>query len=256
MSAPETLPGTPATAGTHSPGVFVWHEFVAPSIDAAKAFYTQLFGWTVKEMKMGDGPAYHEIFAGEKPVGGFFALDGVPAHWNGYVSVPDVDQAVAKVTAGGGAVLMPPKDVPNVGRFAAVKDAQGAVFSLFKSAHGDPDTEVMPVFGEFCWDSLSTTDVEAAKAFYAGVIGWEAGDGVFKMGEKMEASFEQAPPGVPAAWLTHVFVEDMAATRTKAEGLGAKVLMAEVPAGPWGSFAVIQDPAGGVISLFQPNQEG
>lgn len=58
----------------------------------------------------------------------------VPAHWLTYFWVDDVDASVQKAASLGGAALMPPMDIPNVGRFAVVRDPQGAVFAVFKGS--------------------------------------------------------------------------------------------------------------------------
>ena len=58
-----------------------------------------------------------------KPDTGF---DGVPDHWFAYIAVDDVDARVAGVEAAGGEIGRAPFDVPEVGRFAVVKDSTGA----------------------------------------------------------------------------------------------------------------------------------
>jgi len=57
---------------------------------------------------------------------------GVPPHWMIYITVADCDERAAKAKELGGAVCVPPTDVPNVGRFAVINDAQGATFSLIQ----------------------------------------------------------------------------------------------------------------------------
>lgn len=264
MTESQTLAGAPQTTGTYTPGAFVWHEYNALDITRARKFYSDLLGWTIKAMPMEGGQEYPEIFVGEKPIGGFFQLDPAhvgkdcPAHWHGYVSVPDVDKATEDIKAAGGRVLNGPMDIPNVGRFTVAMDPQGAVFSVFRSLHGDPSAEVHPDVHEFCWDSLGSTDVPAAKQFYARAIGWQAeGDdceAVFKFNGLMEASANVAPPGVPSHWLVHIYVEHLAKSRARAVELGGKVLMEEQDVG-YGTIAVIQDPDGAVFSLFQPREE-
>ena len=59
-----------------------------------------------------------------KPGAGF---DGMRDHWFAYIAVDDVDARVAGVGAAGGEVCRAPFDVPDVGRFAVVKDSAGAV---------------------------------------------------------------------------------------------------------------------------------
>jgi uncharacterized protein len=44
--------------------------------------------------------------------------------------VDDVDETMAQVHGAGRQVLMPPMDVPGVGRMAVLQDPQGAVFSV------------------------------------------------------------------------------------------------------------------------------
>ncbi len=164
-----------------APGKFVWHELMTADAEAAKAFYGALFGWAfaATASPMEAGKTYTMIRASDAPdapeVGGILAHDGVPPHWAGYVSVPDVDAAVASTLEQGGGVCAGPFDIPGVGRWCCVRDAQGAVFFLFRSFRGDP-----PDFGPgnfpkkhtFCWDQLMTADADAAKAFYRRVVGW------------------------------------------------------------------------------------
>jgi predicted enzyme related to lactoylglutathione lyase len=251
-----------ATAGTptavYTPGAFVWHELQTKDVAKATQFYTDLLGWTVKSADMGGGRIYHLIHVGDKQIGGMCLpqSEGTPSFWAGYVSVTDVDKAAATAKAAGGQIVAGPMDVPTVGRMAVSIDPQGAVVNLFKSVHGDPDTSGMPAVGEFCWDSLNTTDVAGGSAYYEKVVGWTPADGgVFKFGDLMEASFGLAPAGVPASWLSHVFVPNLTEYTQKAESLGATVLMANVDTGEWGKFSVIQDPTGGVIALFQGSEE-
>jgi predicted enzyme related to lactoylglutathione lyase len=47
-----------------------------------------------------------------------------------YITVDNADASAEKCTALGGKVLVPPMDVPTVGRMAVLQDPQGAVFSV------------------------------------------------------------------------------------------------------------------------------
>ena len=53
-----------------------------------------------------------------------------PAAWLSYLSVPDLDRAVAQVGSAGGKVLLPPPAVGAYGRVAVVTDPQGAPLGL------------------------------------------------------------------------------------------------------------------------------
>jgi predicted enzyme related to lactoylglutathione lyase len=57
-------------------------------------------------------------------------LTDVQPNWLTYFGVADCDGAARRVGGLGGTVLWPPKDIPNVGRFAVCQDGQRAVFAV------------------------------------------------------------------------------------------------------------------------------
>jgi len=133
-------------AGRHSgarvlrePGALCWTELATRDATAAKKFYTSLFGW--KEKTSSDaGMTYTEFSVGETPGAGMMQMDermaGVPPHWMPYFQVTDCDTSAAKAKELGGTSIVPPQDIPNVGRFSVIRDPQGAVFAIFKPARG------------------------------------------------------------------------------------------------------------------------
>ena len=114
-------------------GAFSWSELVTPDPAAAARFYGQLFGWKTEAMDMGNGP-YHVVKVGETSVGGIMGLPPnappMPPHWGCYVTVDDVDAVVAQAGSLGGGVLVPPMEVPGVGRMAVIRDPQGAALNV------------------------------------------------------------------------------------------------------------------------------
>ena len=56
----------------------------------------------------------------------------VPPHWLVYFQAADCDAAAERAKNLGGRLIMPPTDIPNVGRFSVVSDPQGAVFAVYK----------------------------------------------------------------------------------------------------------------------------
>lgn len=118
-------------------GAFSWGELYTRDVPKAKAFYTGLFGWTAKT-STDAGMEYTEWTNGGQPIGGMLAmmpgLEKVPPHWLVYFMVPDVDATAAKSKAGGGQLVLPPHDIPHVGRFSIITDAQGAAFAVIRLA--------------------------------------------------------------------------------------------------------------------------
>ena len=126
-----------------SPSSFCWSELMTSDTEGAEGFYTGLFGWTSVSQEMAPGMIYTSFMQGEKPVGGMMKMDGpqwqgIPPHWMNYIAVEDTDATVAKAKELGGNVMMPPTDVPNVGRFAALQDPTGAAFSVIALAPREP----------------------------------------------------------------------------------------------------------------------
>jgi predicted enzyme related to lactoylglutathione lyase len=117
------------------PGTFSWAELVGRGVDRAMPFYREVFGWTAKTSPMGEGqPPYIEWQLDGQSVAGAMEMTGdmpaeMPSVWNVYFGVPDVDAAVAKATGLGGGVIVPAQDFPG-GRFAILRDPQGAAFGL------------------------------------------------------------------------------------------------------------------------------
>jgi predicted enzyme related to lactoylglutathione lyase len=112
-------------------GAFSWFELKTTDVQAAASFYCRLFGWTT-EPWTGE-KKYTLIKVDGKEVGGIVAADSdekpSASQWGIYVTVTDVDETAKKVPDFGGKVLIPPTDIPRVGRFCVIEDPQGAVIT-------------------------------------------------------------------------------------------------------------------------------
>ena len=89
----------------YKPGTFCWVELATTDGDAAKKFYTELFGWTGNDMPVGPGMTYTILLLdGQegKDVGALFQMtpemtaQGIPPNWLSYVSVTNADESAAK----------------------------------------------------------------------------------------------------------------------------------------------------------------
>ena len=115
--------------------------------------------------------------------------------------------------------------------------------------------------GTPCWVDLFTSDPERSAAFYSALLGWEfrdlgeglggytlatsGGDPVAGMMRNTGASHS------PDAWSTYLATDAIEATVVKAADAGATVLAPPLPLGPLGTMAVLVDPAGAVVGLWQ-----
>ncbi|MCA1626496.1 MAG: VOC family protein [Acidobacteria bacterium] len=114
-------------------GTICWNELTTKNVEAAKKFYTELFGWTLTKSEAA-GVDYTEFQVGGRPFGGMFQMTpefgDATSHWMAYVAVDDVDAAARRVEELGGKICVPPTDIPNVGRFCVITDPTGATISL------------------------------------------------------------------------------------------------------------------------------
>ena len=120
--------------GMMKPGKIGWAELITSDPAGAIAYYTGLFGWETEPFT-GGMTEYTMLKFDGVPFGGVMKApqEGIPTHWLNYVSVADIDASVAKSTSLGGAVCMPPTEIPTVGRIAVVTDPQGAVIGLHQA---------------------------------------------------------------------------------------------------------------------------
>jgi predicted enzyme related to lactoylglutathione lyase len=119
--------------------------------------------------------------------------------------------------------------------------------------------------GSFCWVELVAADQNRAKSFYTSLFGWSVTDfpmgpdGVYSMfsidGRNTGAAYKLDPktmPGVRPNWALYVCVESADDTTAKAVAAGGKILNGPFDVFDFGRMAVLQDPTGAVIHLWQP----
>ncbi len=117
-------------------GAFSWCELLTTDVEAAKKFYSELFGWNIEPVAgaLHQDMQYNLVKVDGTEIGGIMAVppqaQGMPPSWGTYVTVDDVDAAAAKVRELGGDIVVPLTDIPEVGRFCVIKDPQGAVISM------------------------------------------------------------------------------------------------------------------------------
>ena len=115
-------------------GMFCWNELMTRDTKGAAKFYSELLGWKPAASPM-PGMEYTLWKQGEADAGGMMAMPAevpaeVPPHWMSYVTVEDADATAARVNDLGGVLLVPPQDIPNVGRFCIIQDPSGAALGL------------------------------------------------------------------------------------------------------------------------------
>jgi predicted enzyme related to lactoylglutathione lyase len=116
-----------------APGSIGWNELAATDMPAAWPFYAAMFGWTKAEaMDMGPMGIYQIFATNGIACGGMMTRpEGVPGpYWAYYISVPDIDAAVARATGAGARIMNGPMEVPGGAWVVQALDPQGAMFAM------------------------------------------------------------------------------------------------------------------------------
>lgn len=253
---------------SYAPGQFSWTDLMTPDVEAAKAFYGALFGWVPAASQDDAGGGYTMFRLGDTDVAGMGAMPdemkgaGVPAHWNGYVTVEDADAAAARAVELGGELQLPVIDIrvggELAGRMSILVDPGGARVSIWQpGAHRGSGLANVP--GSFCWNELCTREVDGAVRFYEALFGWEIGEGdpesgyrSIELGGRLNGGVLPWRPEMgdfPPSWSTYFAVGDCDAAVEKVRALGGNLLMGPRDIEP-GRFAVVQDGQGAVFSVM------
>lgn len=271
-------------------GVPCWVDTSQPDPEAARDFYSGLFGWEFEDVMPPDSPGKYfigRIRGGDVAAVGSQAQGSPPmAIWNTYVCVENADESASKVKQAGGNVVVEPFDVMDAGRMAVFTDPEGAAICVWQ-ANEMKGARIVNEPGSLNFNGLNTHDPEGAKSFYGSVFGWDtldlgAGGGMWRLpgyGEYLEQSdpglrsrmaeggapegfadvvatinpISGDQPDVPAHWSVTFAVDDADATAERAAQLGGQVVVPPFDA-PWVRMTVLADPQGAmfIASKFVP----
>jgi uncharacterized protein len=116
---------------------FVHVELMSNDVNRAKAFYGELFDWTLKDMDMGD-MTYTMIGVGEGTGGGMMKnpIPGAQSMWLAYALVDDLEAATRKARSLGATIMRDNIEVKGAGRFSILTDPTGAMLGLWQQKKG------------------------------------------------------------------------------------------------------------------------
>lgn len=248
------------------PGHFSWVDLITTDLDAGAAFYADLLGLDAEPSPMSHG-TYVMLKKDGREVAGAIAIPPgsageFPPAWVSYVLVEDVDQATARCTELGGTTLTT-REIEGAGRMAMIQDPSGGAVGLWE-AGAFTGAGLFNEPGTLTWNELVTRDMDACRAFYGELLGWQweemtMHDGshysVCTVGERANGGAMEMtaawPEHTPSHWAVYFAAGDVDASAGRVGELGGQVLK-----GPWdvpevGRLAVCQDPQGAVFTLFR-----
>ena len=155
-------------------GAPCWVDLFTSDPDRARAFYSEIFGWTSESA----GEEYGGYFNFAKdgiPVAGGMRNDGqagTPDGWSIYLATDDVERVTKEAVANGGEVVVPAMDVMELGTMAVVSDPGHASIGAWKPGlHKGFGIFAEP--GTPSWFELHTRAYDESVQFYKDVFEWK-----------------------------------------------------------------------------------
>ncbi|WP_030239785.1 VOC family protein [Streptomyces sp. NRRL S-350] len=241
-----------------------WIDLGSPDIPATAEFYGKVFGWTFQEVPQTDGYGFVQLNG--KTVGAIGNLDeGARSAWTTYFRTEDAAATVKAAEQAGATVRVPPMDVMQEGRFAALTDPHGAEFAVWEAGN-TKGLDVVSEDGALVWSELHTSGADVVFAFYEKLFGWrmenfEPSPGMnyrvlsTAAGDQQATSFGGIAPTMspeqPSAWTPYFAASDVDAVVARATAAGGSVMMAAEDVPNVGRIAWLADPNGAPFALIK-----
>jgi uncharacterized protein len=252
-----------AEVSSYATGRPCWADVTSPDVDAAAAFYSELFGWLAEKDPRPEAGGYTMFSRNGKHVAAALPpqQEGIPSAWTVYLATNDVDVTAERIREAGGTVMLQPVDVFDAGRLAVASDPSGAVFGVWQAGvHIGSQLRAEP--GTMNWAEVQTRDRSAALPFYEQVFGYETetmemAPGseyvVFKLNGDSVAGLVEIGTDwgdVPSNWSVVFEVPDCDAAVAMVQERGGSLLHGPNEIEGIGRFAVVADPWGAAFQVI------
>lgn len=181
------------------------------------------------------------------------------AVWTTYLNGTDVDAHAVAIKDADGQIVFEPLSVMEQGRMLIGQHPEGATFGIWEPGahHG---SQLVNENAAPTWNELLSRDIDAAEHFYGAIFDYEfehipdmdykmlkvGGNvigGMWRMGDPVS-------PDTPPQWMNYFHLDDVDAGFERVQQLGGEILR-EPRDSPYGRFAPVRDPQGGVFSLMR-----
>jgi predicted enzyme related to lactoylglutathione lyase len=241
-----------------------WADLWTSDVEGSGKFYGEIFGWEAQEPSPEFGGYFMFTRNGVPVAGGMGDMGDMKANntWKLYLTSDDIAKTLQVAESEGAEIISPAMAVADLGSQAILIDPTGAAVGTWQPGTF-PGFTVLDEPGTPNWFELHTRDHAKAVSFYRSVFGWDtrvaADTDEFRYttmanpsGQGDLAGIMDAkawlPEGVPAHWSIYWAVDDVAATVAKVQALGGSVV-ADTEDTPYGTIAVVTDPAGAQFKL-------
>lgn len=243
----------------------VWFDLSTTDLDGAKAFYADIFGWSLQDFgpEMGH---YNIASVGDRPAAGLSpkmpGQESTPSAWTVNFGVSDAAAALARINANGGRTIVEPMQVSDVGTMAIAQDPDGAFFGLWQ-ADTFGGAAIEGEHGAMAWCEVNSKNAEGNAAFYGKVfdLSHSKMEGVpetyfiVNQGEVPVAGVMQMTESwgdIPPHWMPYFAVNKIADADAVVKKHGGTFLHGPIPS-PYGNIMFVQDPQGAAFAYISEN---
>ncbi len=255
------------TRDTAPIGAPCWVDLATSDADRARAFYSEVLGWSAEEPEPEFGGYFNYTRDGTRVAGCVPIMpdSDVEDVWSVYLATDDAARTVDAAAAGGGKVVVTPMQVGDLGTMAVITDVAGARVGVWQPGR-HPGFTVYGEAGTPGWFELHTRDHDGSVRFYRDVFRWDTqalSDDmqmrytVVHHGDEHLAGVLDASgalsEGEPSHWTVYFAVPDTDAALAAVERLGGSVGRPAEDT-PYGLLAEVADPMGARFMLVGPNE--
>src|ERR1700704_4797871 len=151
----------------------VWVDLSSSDAEAARNYYSKLFGWKIEVNPDPQYGGYALAKVGGKDVAGIGPkqMAEAPTAGTGYIGTADADDTVKKAQAAGGNVIVPTMAVGDQGKMAIIQDPSGAMLGVWQSQNMT-GAQLIDKPNSMGWAELNSRGVDKAKPFYTKLFKW------------------------------------------------------------------------------------
>ena len=245
---------------TESQSSGIWHDLITPDLEASKAFYGNLLGWTFTDTNF-KGLRYTIIYNDGKVIGGMIEIKSAKnATW---ISALPLDNAtlstrIKAVIASGAKAVLPPIKLPGRGKQVVFEGPSGEEFSLISENEYTAQLDESSKNGNWIGMELWADNPAQASAFYDKAFAVSTTKSTydnkpywtFKADDKIVAGMLQNPvTNQGSQWVPYIQQNDIGAMLPALKKSGANILMNPNNNIRDGKIGIFQDPQGAIFAV-------
>lgn len=238
----------------------LWHDLITPDLEASKAFYGDLLGWTFSDTNF-KGLLYTTIYNDGNVIGGMIEIKSAKnATWISALALDNasLSKRIKAVVASGAKAVLPPIKLPGRGKQVVFEGPSGEEFSLISDNEFTAQLDASSKNGNWIGMELWADNPAQASTFYDNAFAVSTTKSTydnkpywtFNAGDKIVAGMLQNPiTNQGSQWVPYIQQNDISAMLPALKKSGANILMNPNKNIRAGKIGIFQDPQGAIFAL-------